>query len=74
MFVEICQQVSLWAIPIILVIVPVVGYFRHVKRYMRHLLKAQGRFSYSNSNYAFLGSHDGGNQYIWSIRGNVLMC
>lgn len=33
MFVEICQQVSLWAIPIILVIVPVVGYFRHVKVY-----------------------------------------
>lgn len=33
MFIEICEQVSLWAIPIILVIVPVIGYLRGVRVY-----------------------------------------
>lgn len=33
MFVEICEQVSLWAIPVILVLVPVIGYFRRVRVY-----------------------------------------
>lgn len=33
MFIELCQQVSVWAIPIILLVIPVVGYLRNVKIY-----------------------------------------
>jgi len=33
MFTEFCEQLSVWAIPIILLIVPVIGYFRHVNVY-----------------------------------------
>ncbi len=33
MFIECCQQLSIWAIPIILLVIPVVGYFRNVKVY-----------------------------------------
>lgn len=33
MLIEICQQLSSWAIPIILLIIPIVGYFRKVKIY-----------------------------------------
>ncbi|WP_378955528.1 spore maturation protein [Pelosinus sp. sgz500959] len=33
MFIEVCEQISIWIIPIILVVVPVVGHFRHVKVY-----------------------------------------
>jgi len=33
MFIELCQQVSVWAIPMILLIIPMLGYFRKVKIY-----------------------------------------
>lgn len=33
MFITFCQQLSLWAIPIILLIIPLIGYFRKVKIY-----------------------------------------
>jgi len=33
MFIEFCEQLSIWAIPIILLVIPVVGYFRNVKVY-----------------------------------------
>ena len=33
MFTELCEQLSIWAIPAILLVIPVVGYFRHVKVY-----------------------------------------
>ena len=33
MFIELCQQISIWAIPIILLVIPVVGYFRKVNIY-----------------------------------------
>jgi len=33
MFTEICEQLSVWAIPVVLLIVPVIGYFRHVNVY-----------------------------------------
>ncbi|MBC8016870.1 MAG: spore maturation protein [Sporomusaceae bacterium] len=33
MFIELCEQLSVWAIPAILLVIPVVGYFRRVKVY-----------------------------------------
>jgi len=33
MFTEICEQLSVWAIPAVLLIVPVIGYFRRVNVY-----------------------------------------
>jgi len=33
MFTDFCEQLSVWAIPAILLIVPVIGYFRHVNVY-----------------------------------------
>jgi len=33
MFTELCEQLSMWAIPVILLIVPVIGYFRRVNVY-----------------------------------------
>ena len=33
MFTELCEQLSVWAIPAILLIVPVIGYLRHVNVY-----------------------------------------
>lgn len=33
MFIELCQQVSVWAIPTILLVIPVIGYLRNVKIY-----------------------------------------
>lgn len=33
MFTELCQQLSVWAIPTILFLIPVIGYFRRVKVY-----------------------------------------
>lgn len=33
MFIEICEQVSRWAIPIILILIPLIGYIRGVKVY-----------------------------------------
>jgi spore maturation protein B len=32
-FIEICEELSVWAIPIILLVVPLVGYWRRVKVY-----------------------------------------
>lgn len=33
MFIAFCQELSLWAIPTILLVIPIVGYFRKVKIY-----------------------------------------